>query len=128
MKIIDLSALMAQGYQEAPEWDKNFGTRYGWANLVIAAVFFGALIVLAADKISVGVAGLVLLVSMVSILVLWTLFRHSLPVSPITGRRMVRYATGRPRAGGAIVEIVYVDHDSKTFFRHVFVENASTAP
>lgn len=128
MKKIDPSDLLGQGYAEASEWDHGFGKAYGWPSVILAVAFFAGLLVALQGRVNLG--GLIMLVSFVVILVLWCLFRHSNPVSPITGKRLTQYLSTSPTPRNAyasdrtpIIEMVYVDHESKKFFRHVFVEN-----
>jgi hypothetical protein len=126
MKDIDTSALTAQGYSEAPEWDGGFGKPFHWPNLLLAVAFFGALAALVVGKIAIRTGGLIMLASFIGLLLLWIFFRHSSPVSPVTGKKLAKYLNRHPKHGDAIAEVVYVDHEAKRFFCHVFLKNDST--
>lgn len=128
MNKIDPSELIEKGYAEAPDWGRDFGKAYGWPNLILALAFFAGLFVVFRGHTTLG--GIIMLASLAMILVLWCLFRHSKPVSPVTGKTLAQYLSANPRPGekddpaaGPLVEMIYVDHDSKRFFRHAFLEN-----
>ncbi len=128
MNKIDPSELIEKEYAEANDWDHDFGKAYGWPNLILALAFFTGVLLVFRGHTTLG--GLNMLASLVVILVLWCFFRHSKPVSPITGKMLTPYLSTNPRPrnpydpdASPIVEMIYVDHDSKRFFRHVFLEN-----
>lgn len=128
MNKIDPSELISKGYAEAPDWDREFGKSYGWPNLILLVAFLAGFILVFRGQVNLG--GLIMLVSFVIILVLWCFFRHSKPLSPITGKKLTQYLSTSPiprdpynPEASPIVEMIYVDHDSKRFFRHVFLEN-----
>lgn len=128
MQKIDPAELIGKGYAEARDWERDFGRAYGWPNLLLAAAFFAGLVLALRGHVDVG--GSTMLASFILLLVLWCFFRHSRPVSPMTGKRLTPYLSASPAPrdpdqpdAAPLVEMVYVDHDSKKFFRHVFLEN-----
>jgi hypothetical protein len=102
----------------------DFGKPYQYPNLVLAIIFFGAAIALLLEKASLHTAGLIMLASGLGLLLSWVFFRHSSPISPVTGRRLTKYVNRHPKQKDAVVEVVYVDHEAKRYFCHVFLKNA----
>ena len=131
MQKIDPAELVGKGYAEARDWERDFGRAYGWPNLILAVAFFAGLVLALRGQVNTG--GLIALTSFIIMLVLWCFFRHSRPVSPITGKRLTPYLSASPTPRdpdhpdtSPIVEMIYVDHDSKKYFRHAFLENEPT--
>jgi hypothetical protein len=129
MKEIDPYNLVGEGYTEARDWNNDFGKEYGWPFLVGIVGFIAGFVCLFTGTLSVNQAGLIAMISFIEIIVVWSFFRHSKPVSPITGKRLTQYLSTNPTPRDPydpdkfpIVEMVYVDHDSKKFFKHIFVE------
>jgi len=82
--------------------------------------------------LSVEKSGLIAMGSFLEILLVWSIYRHSKPISPITGVPLDQYLSTNPTprdiedtGSYPIVEMVYVDHQSRKFFTHVWVENDS---
>lgn len=136
MEKIDPSDLLVDGYTEEPDWERDFGKAYGWPNLILVVVFFAGIIAALRGPPRVELVGcLACLISFIIVIVLWCFLRHSKPASPITGKRLSQYLNAKPKPRDAsnplvrpIVEVVYVDHDSKKFYKVVFLENDPTAP
>ena len=131
MKQINPSELNGKGYTEVADWKKDFGMTYSWPNMILAIAFFVGLFLAFRGRVTLG--GIVMLVSFIVLVVLWCFFRHSKPISPITGKRLTQYLSTNPTPRDPydpnrkpIVEMVYVDHESKKYFTHVFIENDST--
>ena len=128
MEKIDPSDLLGNGYTEEPGWERDFGKAYRWPSFfLIVAVFAGLITVFRGPQL-VGI--LAFLISFISLIVLWCFMRHSKPASPITGKVLRQYLSTKPtprdassQTGKPIVEVVYVDHDSKKFYKVVFLEN-----
>jgi len=131
MEKIDPSDLLGNGYTEESGWERDFGKAYCWPNLFLLVALFAGLIAVLRGSPRVELVGyLVFLVSFISVIVLWCFMRHSKPASPITGKKLSQYLNAKPTprdasslTGKPIVEVVYVDHDSKKFYKVVFLEN-----
>ena len=128
VKSIDPAELTGSGYIEVREWDLQFGKAYGWPNLILAMVFFAGLLLALRGHLKAG--GPMMLGSFTVLLVLWSFFRHARPRNPITGKKLTPYLSTTPVPRNPdnpdswpLVEMIYVDHDAKTYFRHVFLEN-----
>ena len=131
METMDPSDLLGKGYTEEPSWERDFGKAYRWPSLVLVVGVFAGLITVFRGPQLIGL--LVFSISFVALIAVWCFVRHSKPVSPVTGKRLSRYLSVKPTPREAsnpkekpIVEGVYVDHDSKKFYRVVFLENNPT--
>jgi len=136
MEKIDPSDLLGKGYTEEPDWEWDFGKAYCWPNFFLLVAFFAGCIAILRGSPRVELVGhFVFLISFVSVIVLWCFMRHSKAASPITGKKLSQYLNAKPKPREAndplvkpIVEVVYVDHDSKRFYKVVFLESDPTAP
>jgi len=121
MKTTTPERLISQGYTEDAEAGREFERPYTWPNLVLVVVFFSSLALSLADRISMKVGVSLMAGSFIIICLTIIRLRISIPHSRHTGKPMERYRNSAPERQVSS-ELIYVCHDSKTFFRRVFSE------
>lgn len=124
MKTIDINKLIEEGYTNETAWLDKMTAPYGLPNLIFAIIFFSAFIGLFTGYLEKSIAVSIIIVSFVSIVILLIFFRLSKPRSPITGKLLEQYRNINPDDESAILEIVYVDHESKKYFSYVHMRNS----
>ena len=123
MKTIDINTLREQGYTNEIAWLNKMSAPYVWPNLICAILFFSAFICLFTGHLEEKVAISIIIVSFVSLVILLVFFRLSKPKSPITGKLLEQYRNINSDDELTILEIIYVDHESKKYFSYVYIRN-----
>ena len=121
MKTTTPELLVSQGYTEDAMAGQEFERPYTWPNLVLAIIFFSSLVLTLSDRISMKVGIPLMAGSMIIICLTIIRLRFSIPYSRHTGKPMERYRNSAPKEQ-VCTELIYVCHESKTFFRRVFSE------
>jgi hypothetical protein len=124
MKNIDAIQLIGEGYSWDQDWDRELGKSYWWPGCVLLIVFFGSGVSVVGELISPTTAAVSMVSSGVALLFLALLAYRSSPTSPVTGKRLSKYRNRSPLTAGAMVEVVYVDHETRKFFVHAWMKNA----
>lgn len=119
MKTCDIGTLVRQGYSEDPSLQRLRAS--SWLIYLMLAVILGSAIGMFIDLIPLTYGVTAMIIGFVAVLITTIIDRSIPPISPLTGKRMALYRNSLP-APDVMVEYIYVDHDSKRFFRQVTLQ------
>ena len=124
MKMTTLQELISRGYAEDAVAGRAFERPYIWPNLILAVIFFVSLGLVFAKGAQMQTGLPVMAVCFMIICTMILRLRLSTPRSRHTGKPMERFRNSSPE-GDVLSELIYVCHDSKTFFRRVYAVHAT---
>jgi len=111
-------------YTEDPDALRRFERKFAVPSLFGLLLFLAPFIYLIIYKKPLSLIGLCIAGFLTLIGTIYVMFR-STPISPATGRPMEKYWNTSSSARGD--EVLYVCHDSKTYFRRTFAKQARSS-
>jgi len=124
---IDVNDLMKSGYKEENDWDgillyKPVRIPLG-ISLLTCFIMMGVIFFTNQSIDKVRIYAIIFLSSLGICFLCVLIMRLMKPKSPISGKLLKQYYNKSPKGEDTIIEIVYVDHENKRYFTHVYLEN-----